>query len=293
MTSNIQLTYHGYCQLVSRIEQLTDSEKSLHTYIAEHFGELPYHGIVDLATNADVSKATIGRFLNKLGFTGYAAFKSALKDGLKDNQMSAPIDIYHEERERKPQDTPPLVHEFSSQIQQLINKFTNSINIDCLDKAIDLFMDTERKIYVVGPSSSAAMAMHFSTLIKYMRGDVALLNLDIGELPKRLIDVKKDDVLVVFSYYRFNSVAYDIARWFKKKHASVVLITNASSNPYGKYSDLQFVLPSETQTIFQSRMAGFMFVELILHLSYEKSAGEGNFAILEELFQFFGTFSAD
>lgn len=31
-----------------------------------------------ISQNAMVSKATIGRFLNKMGFTGYAAFRKAL-----------------------------------------------------------------------------------------------------------------------------------------------------------------------------------------------------------------------
>lgn len=291
MTYNTQLTLYSYCQLILDIDQLTDSEQVLHTYILEHFGELPYHGIVDLAINTDVSKATVGRFLNKLGFTGYAAFKRALKDGLREAQMSAPIDLYKKPRTSKTE-TKRIVSGFRDHICQLIYTFTTTVSIDNLENFIELLADTDRKIYVVGPSSSASMAVHFSTLIKYMRSDVSLLNLDIGELPKQLVDVKERSVLVVFSYYRFNRVAYDIARWFKQQKSSVVLVTNASSNPYGKHSDLQFILPSESNTIFQSRMVGFMFIELILHLAYEKSNGEGNFAILEELFQFFGTFSA-
>ncbi|EOW3044092.1 MurR/RpiR family transcriptional regulator, partial [Escherichia coli] len=39
------------------------------------------------------------------------------------------------------------------------------------------------------------------------------------------------------------------------------------------------------------RIVGFFFIELVLHLAYEKGEGEGNFEQLEELFVFFETFS--
>ena len=56
---------------------------------------------------------------------------------------------------------------------------------------------------------------------------------------------------------------------------------------------MKFVLPSDAQAIFHSRMTGFMFVELILHLAYEKIDGEGNFEKTRTIISFFGTFSAN
>ena len=51
------------------------------------------------------------------------------------------------------------------------------------------------------------------------------------------------------------------------------------------------MLPSDTLSVFKSRIVGFFFIELVLHLAYEKGEGEGNFEQLEELFVFFETFS--
>lgn len=287
-----RLDKSAYQTLVASITVLTESEQNMHHYILKHFDELPYHGIVDLANNAQVSKATIGRFLNKIGFTGYSAFKAALTNSLAENKMTAPIEVYHSGKEKQ-QNTPKLISTFTDNINHIIQQFNDSLDQNNLNELINLITDNNKRIFTVGPSSSAAMAVHFSTLIKYIRSQVNLLSVDTGDLPKQLIDINKNDVLVIFSYYRFNNVVIDIARWFKDHNAKVVVITNSHSNPYGKYSDLKFVLPSDAQAIFHSRMAGFMFVELILHLAYEKIDGEGNFEKLEQLFQFFGTFSAN
>ncbi|AMG91620.1 MurR/RpiR family transcriptional regulator [Citrobacter amalonaticus] len=286
------LSLDEYHSLTKDIGELTESEYRLNEYINKHFNELPYHGIVDLSQNASVSKATIGRFLNKVGFTGYADFKRALDTTLSENKISAPYEKNSRQRNKGTITTEHIVDAFTQKVSSLFAGFKKNININNLNDFIQLVLNDQRHIYVVGPSSSHAMAIHFCTLLKYFRSNISLLPTDISELPKCLIDIKEDDVLIVFSYYRFNRVALNIAKWFKKKNATVVLVTNSEANPYGKFCELQFVLPSDAQSVFQSRIIGFFFIELILHLAYEKGDSEGNFAQLEELFLFFETFSA-
>lgn len=286
------LSLNEYNSLTQDMGDLTESECRLNEYINKHFNELPYHGIVDLSQNAMVSKATIGRFLNKIGFTGYAAFRRALDTTLSKNKISAPFEQNTRQRHNTSITTESIVNTFNNKVTSLFTEFKNSLDINSLNRLIDLVLNNQRHIYVVGPSSSHAMAIHFCTLLKYFRNNITLLPTDISELPKSLINIKEDDVLIVFSYYRFNRVALNIAKWFRKQNATLVLVTNAEANPYGKFCDLQFVLPSDVQSIFQSRILGFFFIELILHLAYEKGDNEGNFAKLEELFVFFETFSA-
>ena len=211
------LSLDEYNSLTLNMGDLTESECRLNEYINKHFNELPYHGIVDLSQNAMVSKATIGRFLNKIGFTGYAAFRKALDITLSKNKISAPFEKNTIQRNNPDITTESIVTDFTHKVAELFNQFKNNIDITSLNAFIDLVLNNQRHIYVVGPSSSHAMATHFCTLLKYFRSDITLLPTDISELPKCLINIKEDDVLIVFSYYRFNRVALNIAKWFRKK----------------------------------------------------------------------------
>lgn len=284
------LDLQQFNQLVAQQERLTDAELRLTRYIQGHFSELIYCSITDVAGNVCVSKATIGRYLNKLGFTGYAEFKYSIEIGLRPQQLRSPISIHCEKTLPGFLSTENLTLQFSKKIQQLVDEFIQNLHLSDLDKFIELLMDKQKRVFVVGPSSSFAMAKHFSTLIKYFRDDVHCLSLDTSELPKEMLHINENDLLIIFSYYRFNNVVIDIGRWFKKYKATIVLVTNTLSNPYGKFTDIQFIMPSEVNAIFQSRIIGFYFVELVLHLCYEKSENEGNFQKLEELFQYFHTF---
>ncbi|MEF3109996.1 MurR/RpiR family transcriptional regulator [Raoultella sp. WB_B2P2-3] len=292
MSIKSPLTLEKYKINTAHLSTLTESEQRLDHYIREHFNEIPYHGIIDVAQNASVSKATIGRFLNKIGFTGYAAFRYVVEESLAAQKMISPYELAIPTQMRDKVATEQVVAEFNNNVTTLFESYKNSIDIKSLNHLIDIILDTERRVFVVGPSSSHAMATHFVTLVKYFRDHVTLLSLDAGELPKSLLNLSEKDTLIVFSYYRFNNMALRIAKLFRNKKATVVLITNSESNPYGKFCNLQFVLPSDTHSVFKSRIIGFSFIELTLHLAYEKGEGEGNFEQLEELFVFFDTFSS-
>ncbi len=179
---------------------------------------------------------------------------------------------------------------YSDNIKSLIDEFVLNVDIDYLDDFLSHLVDEDRKIYVVGPSSSASLASHFVSLLSYIREDVQLLSLDMGKLPKSIINIKRGDMLIVFSYYRFSNAALKVSEWFNRKGAIVSLITNGASNPYGKYSHFQFVLPSETNNVFQSRLIGYLFIEILLQLAYTQKTSEGNFNQLEELFELFDVY---
>ncbi len=50
--------------------------------------------------------------------------------------------------------TEQIVSEFNKNVTTLFENFKDNINIDSLDKFIDIILNTNRHIYVIGPASS-------------------------------------------------------------------------------------------------------------------------------------------
>lgn len=206
------------------------------------------------------------------------------------NNIVAPIEANKAKSQVQGHDTKTEALRYICNVSQLIDQFSSELPFKELTILSKLIADKNRTIYVVGPASSHALAVHFSTQLKYSRTNVVLLPLDTRELAGALLGIQEHDLLITFSYYRFNPVVLDIIKYFNSKRAHVTVVTNTYSNPYGIYSDMLFVLPSNVDSIVHSRTIGFLFVELLLFLLQRASHNDNNFEELENLFKHFGAF---
>lgn len=64
----------------NQYKELSETERYLIDYIKQHLDIIPQISIVKLSSQANVSTATIVRTMQKLGYTGFTAFKIHLKD---------------------------------------------------------------------------------------------------------------------------------------------------------------------------------------------------------------------
>ncbi|MEM7732409.1 MAG: RpiR family transcriptional regulator, partial [Pseudomonadota bacterium] len=70
--------------------KMTRSERQLSNVILDDFPVSGLCSITELAAKADTSTPTVGRFLQKLGFSGYGEFQTALRKELSE-MISNPI----------------------------------------------------------------------------------------------------------------------------------------------------------------------------------------------------------
>ncbi|WP_115716981.1 MurR/RpiR family transcriptional regulator [Gallaecimonas mangrovi] len=281
------LNLADYKEKVALLQHLPESELKVAGYIERIFKELSYYGITDIANTCGVSKATIGRFLNKIGFLGYTRFKIAVVNSLETARHPYPLEAANNgmEIENEPM--------FDSHIHDVVNNLydsSESISAQDFDEAASHLADGSRSLYIIGPASSGALAVYFSTFIRYVRPDVHRLSLDTSFLPHNLLDVDENSVLFVVSFYRFNVEAAKITKWFKKKGATVIVLSNTQANPYSPYSDIELIVASKTRSIFQSRSSGLVLIEALLRKIAQQNLNKERMESLEELFGEFNTF---
>ena len=69
---------------------LRESERKIADYILTHPDEITYMSITELAERTDTSEATVIRFAQRLGYSGYAALKIALTIDRRDGAVPLP-----------------------------------------------------------------------------------------------------------------------------------------------------------------------------------------------------------
>ena len=87
---------------------------------------------------------------------------------------------------------------------------------------------------------------------------------DSVDFDVQLMHMKKDDVLIVFDFYRYSKAVERAVQIAKDRGVAIVLITDDLSCPVFKHSIMQFICQPRTDILMNSMIAPMFFVNLIM-----------------------------
>lgn len=274
-------------KIAEHLHEFSEAELKVADCIEHSFHNMPYFGITDISQKSQTSKATVGRFLNKIGFLGFSRFKSSVSHALRGQKLPLPVQLISD----TPSETDKNV--LKEQLNDVIDNLSSSykqINPQAFSNAVNLLTDLDRNVYAFCPTAADSVASHLVTMSRYIRNNVYQLKGNLCSFPHQLIDAKPGDVLFVISYYRFTSVGIRIAKWFKAMGGKVILLTNSAINPYASFSDVELLVSSKGQSVFQNRSTAMVIAEAILFAMTTRLGEPQRFQKMEELFDEFEPF---
>ncbi|MGF1756458.1 MurR/RpiR family transcriptional regulator [Photobacterium sagamiensis] len=276
-----------FIDAVNNVESLTPAEKLITCYFMEHYTMLPFAKIDELCKQIGVGKATLGRFLQRLGFEGFLDFKKHVTDDLT-QVLSTPIERYESDAQPNSHKSMLTTH-FEEVISNMEETFS-TLSEDDFERAVAYMREPKGKLYVIGSASSEALANYFYLLARYLRKDVVLLKADISTLPHQLADVTGNDTLLAISYHRFSNITVRLVRWFNKFGGKIIFITDQPVNPFVTYCDVQFNVESMSGGFFNNRTSGFALIEAFIKGLSDKTEKDNRFDRIESLFSEFSIF---
>jgi DNA-binding MurR/RpiR family transcriptional regulator len=162
-------------------ERLTATEKQVISYINTNVDKIANMSIVDVAEETFSSPATVSRTIKKCGIGGFTELRYMLSK--KNNEVSDSGQI-NEILEKS-------LREATNTVEQLsINNVLNAIEL--IQKA--------GRIYILSRGLTELVAQEFSFKLQLLGYNVFQIS-DPNVMKKITCDVKKDELLVIFSLY--------------------------------------------------------------------------------------------
>ncbi|PWC18812.1 MurR/RpiR family transcriptional regulator [Brenneria corticis] len=279
-----------FSQRIAQLDNLTATDRRIIAYFDKHFMSIPYSKVIDVCKEIKIAKSTLGRFMVKIGFNGFQDFKrSTMKPEFRRN--ISPIERFN--RENHINSGAAYIEGYFEKTTENINNTLAKINKKDLEKTIALICDPEKRLYVIGSATAHALAEYFYLLGRYIKKDIVLLDANIANLPHKLVDSRKGDVLLAISYYRFSSVTTRLVRWFHQNRGDTVVITNREVNPFSPFASALLLMDSQNSGLFNSRSPGFVLIEALVNYMGEVTGNElgDNFHVMESLFEEFNVFN--
>lgn len=264
-------------------DSLTRAERQLADSLLHNYPVSGLSSITQVAQNAQVSTPTVVRMVQKLGFSGFPAFQAALRDELE-AQISDPISKRNTWARKAPE--AHILNRFTEAVIGNIGQTLTQIDPEMFERCCALLADPNRGVYVVGGRITRALADYFFLHMQVLRADVTHIQSISNAWPHYLLDVKADDVVVIFDVRRYENSTLKLAEMARERGAQIVLFTDQWRSPVHDLADCTFCGRIVVPSAWDSSVTLLLMLETVIADVQERTwdATRDRMEALEDMF---------
>lgn len=206
---------------------LSKTFKIISDYIRQNYTIISFLSIKELSEKIGVSPASITRFSQELGFSGYPAFQKEIQTILQ-KEISPMREIKNSISEHS-NDEDLLKKTINTNIENLEKTYSDSLD-ESFKKAIGLIKNA-RNVYITGMRSSFSVAYYLYFMLGQFMDNVILLSAGTQDIFDRISYINSNDVLVAVSFSKYTKLTSQVVQHFKKQNCSIIAVTDSHASP--------------------------------------------------------------
>jgi DNA-binding MurR/RpiR family transcriptional regulator len=246
----------------------TPSERKVIRALLDHYPRSGLGSMARLAEHAGVSDPTIMRLVKKLGFGGYAEFQDALLSEM-DHRLRSPITLLQPRAHSSQDDAWTNYLDDCNRALQETQALTQPEDVRVLTEWV---LDTKHQVFGFGGRLSSFLAGYLVNHLRLLRPGCHALE-DNAQLPDRIHDIQRQDLVLLFDYRRYQTQALRVAAAAKARGARVVLFTDIYASPLRELADLIISSPVESVSAFDTMVPALAQVEALIATLTQHSNG--------------------
>jgi DNA-binding MurR/RpiR family transcriptional regulator len=243
--------------------RLTTSETKIADFLQRTYPEVVFETATSIAQNAGVSKATVVRFVSRLGYRGFAHFQGELQREIH-LRLENPLERFPWRKKQIRERGDDYLGENIACIIRNLRKTHERVDARTFMEVARIIALGAGTLYIVSNLGSFGLAYYFWYYLHYVRDRTCLLTNLGSSLPNQLFHVTSDDALFLITYRRYSRQTQLVAEHFARKGAKILLLSDVEVTPFSPLADLILVAPSEAAFMFESRCACLAVLESLL-----------------------------
>lgn len=243
-----------------KLPNLTESQKEIADYIVENPQEFALRSVRELEKELKISKSTIVRLAQALGYNGFSELKSELLKIIRDN--FGPIPRYKTFLSQP--------HEKFDFIRLIADETVNNIHntLQLIDsaqykRALDLLKNANH-VYTIGVGISSCLAEIATYLFTRISINSNFMTYGTLRFTEQIINISKNDVIFAFSFPPYSKETIEAARYAKERSIKVISITDKATSEIVQFSDVFLQVFVESITISNSIMSVLVLLYSII-----------------------------
>lgn len=245
-----QVTPHESESLEQRIKEAYDllprSERAVAQRIVEFPGDLLFQTATDLAERTNVSKATISRLVQRLGYRDYRALQREVR-----NAQEAGEPIYLNASLAQPSSKDGHIENHLQRDVMTLRQTFEGLSVRDLNEIAEHAL-TGRRVWVMGFRNSFFFASYVRRQISQVRPDVFLVPVPGQNPAEELAQVSSDDMVIAIGLRRRPPQLRTHMAQLHQRGISIAYITDRSAVITKRFARWCITCPTQGMSLFDS-----------------------------------------
>ncbi len=247
-------------QIKEKLPYLTRSQKLIADYMIEHPQKFALCSLQQLENELKVSKSTIVRLAQSLGYEGFYSLKADFLEEIK-NSLE-PIERYKKFLST-PHERINFVDLIAEETIKNINKTLQLVDRNQYDKALNLIKKANH-IYFIGMGISSCLAEIANYLFNRAALSSSFMPYGALKFTEQIVGLSRKSLIFAFSFPPYSRETINAARYAQSKGIKVISITDKITNEISRYSDACIQVAVESITISNSIMSVLVIIYALI-----------------------------
>lgn len=217
-------------QIRDTYASLPNAKKTVASFFLNHFEQLQFLTVTEMAEKVGVSDTTIINFCKDMGYDGFAAMKRVVRETIRGGGK--------EQGAEQKNGQMGYVQEIVNSIEKnLHDTFEDPQNLQAIARATEL-MKHARCVHAVGFWHSACNAKELCLELRRQQKQAQAIIPDMGDYIDKVLLIQPEDVVVLYDASLYLAALTEICVLLKKKQVPIILITDMGPCPRVSYADV-------------------------------------------------------
>lgn len=243
-------------KIKNKLPELTEAQLRVANYLIENPQKFAISSVRELEHELNVSKSTVVRFAQALGYDGFLDIKSEFLKSIRSEL--GPINRFKNILDHTEMET-DMLQMIADQTIMNIEATLKVVDLDDYKRALKMIKKADH-VFTMGRAMSSYLAE--ITAYLFSRVSIKAHAFTYGGLSfsEQIINLSENDLVFAFSFPPYSEETIRAASYVKEKNLKLISVTDKLTSKIVQYSDLFFQVAVDSITMSNSIMATLVLI---------------------------------
>ena len=234
-------------KIQSKFEELPKNQRKIANYFVDNFDKVSFLNVHDISLETGASVASVVRFAQRIGFSGYSELREAISDSLQNHLSNLELFPLYDKRKVEKD----ILTSVANLDIKNINDTLSIIEREVFDSAINMVLQSKR-VFTAGLGISYLLAEILAYQLNQVAVDASSFKNNYCPFLEQIPLLTKKDLLIMFSFPPYSKDTIEAAKIASEKKINLIAITNKEASPITLFSKVNLIVHSENMLFTNS-----------------------------------------